>query len=89
MLVTQCSSDTRKKLDYDVTKYKEVFKEFDAQFIPHDVPLDTIVSEYCKLETIDQEAFYIIDQSRIVRQYLQFKKYLPRVTPFYGIFCMH
>jgi len=76
-----------KNLDFDVSEYRELFREFNATFVPRAVPQDVLVREFCKMETKDQEAFYIVDVSKIVRQYLQWKKYLPRITPFYAVKC--
>jgi len=80
-------TSSTEKLEYDVNEYVELFREFQATFVPYDVPVKALVKEFCKLESKDQEAFYIVDVSRIVRQYLQWKKLLPRVTPFYAVKC--
>jgi hypothetical protein len=68
----------------DMSKYEDLFKEFDAKKIHSSVTRRKLVTELCKLNAEEQEPFYIIDLSQIVKQYLQWEKYLPRVHPFYG-----
>jgi ornithine decarboxylase len=71
----------------DMSKYEDLFKEFDAKKIHSSVTRRKLVTELCKLNAEEQEPFYIIDLSQIVKQYLQWEKYLPRVHPFYAVKC--
>lgn len=71
----------------DMSKYEDLFKEFDAKPIPRDVSTRRLVTELCKLESDDQEAFYVVDLAQVVKQYLKWQKYLPRVKPYYAVKC--
>lgn len=70
----------------DVSEQQEIFEEFGASFIPKEKSLKSLINDMY-LEEDSEDAFYIIDLSKIVRQMLQWKAYLPRVTPFYAIKC--
>jgi ornithine decarboxylase len=71
----------------EVSKYNQLFRQFNATFIPNTVAEETIVKGFCKLENVEQDAFFIVDLGKIVKQYIQWQKLLPRVVPFYAVKC--
>ncbi|KAL0477437.1 ornithine decarboxylase [Acrasis kona] len=70
----------------DVSEYQDLFEEFGASFVPKEKSLKSLIHDMC-VEEESEDAFYIVDLSKVVRQMLQWKAYLPRVTPFYAIKC--
>jgi ornithine decarboxylase len=70
----------------DVSEQQEIFEEFGASFVPKEKSLKSLINDMY-LEEDSEDPFYIIDLSKVVRQMLQWKAYLPRVTPFYAIKC--
>lgn len=70
----------------DVSEYQHLFEEFGAAFVPKEKSLKSLIHDMY-LEEDSEDAFYVIDLSKVVRQMLQWKAYLPRVTPFYAIKC--
>jgi ornithine decarboxylase len=77
--LSQCPND-------DVSAHASLFEEFGASFISKEVSSRSIVTDFC--ETVESDdPFYIVDLSKIVRQFLKWKKNLPRVKPFYAVKC--
>lgn len=74
--------------EYDVKEYKNIANLFSCENKSVKDSIDKITEEYCREETKkdDHDSFYILEISRIVRQYQQWKRHLPRAIPFYGIF---
>lgn len=72
--------------NYDVEDYSKLFEELGATFIPKEISERELIIDYCS-QSENDDAFYIVDLSRIARQMLKWKKCLPRVKPFYAIKC--
>ncbi len=71
----------------DVSDYKQLFEKFSAQELPKELTTAQAVRLLLEQNEYLEDPFYIIDLSRVVRQFLQWKKLLPRVQPFYAIKC--
>jgi hypothetical protein len=64
-------------------------KKFPIKNIKEDLKLEDIVKKYCLRKektnnSKDLEAFYIINLAQVAKQFENWKKYLPRVRPYYG-----
>lgn len=75
--------------EYDVKDYKNIAKIFSCESKSVKDSIETITREYCteNAKKEDLDSFYILEISRIVRQYQQWVRHLPRANPFYGKFC--
>jgi len=69
-----------------VSELFPIIKEFDATLISEPMTSKQLVVDHIAKAEME-DPFYIVDIGVIVKQYLQFIKLLPRVTPFYAIKC--
>ena len=81
----ELSSAPKQSQDFnEVAEYKHLFDTFGASFVPKELSVRDMVQDF--LQSADSEdPFYIIDLSRVVRQMLKWRAYLPRVKPFYAV----
>jgi ornithine decarboxylase len=79
---------SNKLYKYDVSSLRHIGKTYEP-VVKKLAPIASLVEEYCRLQKEDKnfDAFYIMDLSRIARQYLQWVDHLPRCEPFYAIKC--
>jgi len=65
---------------------KEVVFKFDVESINE--PVEEVIAKKLHYDTRDkEEAFYIVDLGVVLKKYVQWVKYLPRVKPYYAMKC--
>eukprot|EP01080_Neovahlkampfia_damariscottae_P012625 gene12625-6529_t len=76
---------------FEVTKHDHVLKKFQGEEkkVQKTKSISEIAVEYCqqKAEEENFDPFYMMDISRLVRQYQYWTTSLPRVQPFYAVKC--
>lgn len=72
--------------NFDFTDIYSFFKDYDLQFFKNNVDVLSIIN--CFLEKYDNDqAFYIVDLSKIIQQYYKWNEHLPNIKPHYAIKC--
>jgi ornithine decarboxylase len=71
-------------LDFSV--YSEILEKNNVKSYSIEDDVYDIINNFLEKD-VHEEAFFIVDLGKIIRQYLKWKKYLPNVVPYYAIKC--
>lgn len=72
--------------DIDLTVLTGILESNSVKFYSVDMDVYDIINNFLEKD-IHEEAFFIVDLGKIIRQYAKWKKYLPNVTPYYAVKC--
>lgn len=72
--------------DIDLSLLAGILKENSVQFYSIDMDIYSIINNFLDKD-VHEEAFFIVDLGKIIRQYAKWKKHLPRITPYYAVKC--
>lgn len=61
------------------------FVDLKIHYVDKSLQVDDLVKKFCS-EAEDEEPFYIVDLTKLVTQYEQWKEHLPNIHPYYGIY---
>jgi len=65
---------------------EDVVSKFDVEYVTETI--EEVVDRKLKDEVLEnEEAFYVIDLAKVLDQYKQWVKFLPRVKPYYAVKC--
>lgn len=67
-------------------KIKKVLLDYSSTYVPENVTVKDVARKYAS-ETASEEPFFVFDMGVIVNQWLQWKRLLPRIKPFYAVKC--
>lgn len=63
---------------------EDVVSKFDVEYVTETI--EEVVDRKLKDEVLEnEEAFYVIDLAKVLDQYKQWVKFLPRVKPYYAV----
>jgi ornithine decarboxylase len=64
----------------------DVVSKYDVELVNRSV--EEVIKEKLNVEEIEkEEAFYVVDLGKVLKQYQQWVKFLPRVKPYYAVKC--
>jgi ornithine decarboxylase len=72
--------------DIDLSILTGILKDYNVQFYSLDMDIYSIINNFLDKD-VHEEAFFIVDLGKIIRQYAKWKKFLPHVTPYYAVKC--
>jgi ornithine decarboxylase len=72
--------------DIDLTVLTGILESNSVKFYSVDMDVYDIINNFLEKD-IHEEAFFIVDLGKIIRQYAKWKKFLPNVTPYYAVKC--
>ena len=71
----------------DKIDISHLMKEYDIKMYKKNDDIYDIINDILEKRNISEEAFYIIDIGKLIRQYLRWKELLPDIEPYYAIKC--
>lgn len=72
--------------NFDINDFYSFLRGFDLQFFDNDKDTLDVIQSFLEKYDNDQ-AFYIVDLNKIIRQYYRWTQNLPNVKPYYAIKC--
>lgn len=72
--------------DIDLSLLTGILEENHVKFYSIDMDIYNIINNFLDKD-VHEEAFFIVDLGKIIRQYAKWKKFLPNVTPYYAVKC--
>ena len=70
----------------DISELYTFFKDYDLQYFKNNNNVLDIIKSFLEKYDNDQ-AFYIVDLSKIIHQYYRWTQHLPNIKPYYAIKC--
>ncbi len=85
-MISFLKGEKKMNSDVDLSLLTGILDENSVKFYSIDMDIYNIINNFLEKD-IHEEAFFIVDLGKIIRQYAKWKKFLPNVTPFYAVKC--
>lgn len=72
--------------DIDFSCLTDILEKNSVKYFSIDADTYDIINNFLEKD-VHEEAFFIVDLGKIIRQYAKWKKYMPNVIPYYAVKC--
>lgn len=72
--------------DIDFSCLTDILEKNSVKYFPIDADTYDIINNFLEKD-VHEEAFFIVDLGKIIRQYAKWKKFMPNVIPYYAVKC--